>query len=52
MPTEPKPIDADAYLASGHTLKDAQACLADFKKQGREDKIAYYTALVAAIKKG
>lgn len=46
----PEPDLAGPYLASGHTIEDAQACLADFEKQGRKDKAAHYEKLIAQIK--
>lgn len=46
-PKTPKENAAD-HKAAGHSLADMKACLADFKKQGRADKVAYYESVIAA----
>lgn len=40
------------HLAAGHSRADLEACLADFKAQGRADKVAYYEAVLAAYPEG
>lgn len=46
--SEPK-THAAAYAEAGYTLEHAKACLDDFRKTGRADKVAYYEKLIADL---